>query len=74
MTEQRTMSGPATRSFGLSAGVEPEPIELPQYKARFSVERDSGEPIVSVTVVGSPRIVDLIMHSASDAFREEVER
>lgn len=50
-----------------------EPVILPQYEARFSVERDSGEPIVSVTIVGSPRIVDQIMHSVSDAFREEVE-
>lgn len=74
-----TMSGPATRPTN---GVveylgalkdEPEPVVLPQYEARFSVERDSGEPIVSVTIVGSPRIVDQIMHAASDAFREEVE-
>lgn len=50
-----------------------EPVVLPQYEARFVVERDSGEQIVSVTIVGSPRIVDQIMHASSDAFREEVE-
>lgn len=77
-----TMSGPATRPNGVQSAdveytgpvrIEPEPVILPQYEARFSVERDSGEPVVSVTVVGSSRIVDQIMHSASDAFREEVE-
>lgn len=73
-----TMSGPATRPnafeyLGEVAENEPEPVTLPQYEARFSVERDNGEPIVSVTIVGSPRIVDQIMHATSDAFREEVE-
>lgn len=77
-----TMSGPATRPNGIESSEveyigpvrnEPEPVILPQYEARFSVERDNGESIVSVTVVGSPRIVDQIMHSATDAFREEVE-
>jgi len=80
------MSGPETRpelNYRSTAGrVEPEtngespefvPVTLPQYEARFSVERDTGEPIVSVTIVGSPRLVDQIMHSVSDAFREEVE-
>lgn len=83
MQDTRTMSGPATRptvveaaeAFAATSSETPEfePVTLPQYEARFSVERDSGEPIVSVTIVGSPRIVDQIMHSVSDAFREEVE-
>lgn len=82
--EARTMSGPATRpTIGdFMAAITPkatvetpefEPVHLPQYEARFSVERDNGDPIVNVTIVGSPRIVDQIMHTVSDAFREEVE-
>jgi hypothetical protein len=77
------MSGPATRpdedpresvnKMHPGFYTESTPVQLPQYEARFSVERDSGESIVSVTIVGSPRIIDLIMHAASDAFREDVE-
>lgn len=78
-----TMSGPATRpdedpketvnKMYPGFYTESTPVQVPQYEARFSVERDNGAPIVSVTVVGSPRIIDLIMHGVSDAFREEVE-
>lgn len=52
---------------------EPTPVVLPVYVATFTVRRDSADPIVTVTIKGSARIIDLIMHSASDAFREDVE-
>jgi hypothetical protein len=68
------MSGPAQRPAIVPDGTtEFEPVVIPQYTAQFSAHRADGESIVSVTIVGSPRIVDQIMHSVSDAFREEVE-
>jgi hypothetical protein len=74
-TQQTTSDDPKETVNKMYPGfyTESTPVHLPQYEARFSVERDSGESIVSVTVVGSPRIIDLIMHSVSDAFREDVE-
>lgn len=77
-----TMSGPATRQnvvdaadvFAATSSVEPEPIRLPTYEARLLISTAEGETVISVTAFGSSRIVDQIMHGASDAFREEVER
>lgn len=67
-----TMSGPPTRPA--DEAPEFEPVSLPRYSAQFYVERQgTGEHIVSVTIAGSPRIIDQIMQSVSDAFREEVE-
>lgn len=84
MSVESTMSGPDTRPpFVLSSNEAPrgefEPEEfprvvLPTYDARFSVTNSEGEGVLSLNVVGSPRIVDQIMHAATDAFREEVER
>lgn len=51
------------------------PIALPQYEARLSVTSTGTDAtVISVTVTGSSRIIDQVLHAATDAFREEVER